>query len=109
MDAQVGVRVGDGLEHVEKETDARLNLKTLPLAIAIDRFTVHVLENEVGLARCRDARIDEASDMRMRHLRKKSAFTTETLLAGAPDQRDVQQLDGDASFAPPITALRQPD
>ena len=56
MHDQVCVRVGDGLQHIEKETDARLNPQRLLVAVAVDGLTVHVLENEVRLAHCRYAR-----------------------------------------------------
>ena len=80
---QVRVRVGDGLQHVEKQTDARLDPERVLVAVAVDGLTVHVLEDEVRLARCRYTRIDEASDVRVRHLGEKIAFAPESLLAGA--------------------------
>ena len=46
------MRVGDGLQHIEKETDARLDPERVLVAVAVDGLTVHVLEDEVRLARC---------------------------------------------------------
>jgi len=109
MHDQVGVRVGDRLQHVEKQANARLDPLRLLVTVAVDGLTVDVLENEVRLAHGRYARIDEASDVRVRHLCEKIAFAPESLLAVAPHQRDVQQLDGHAPFEAAITALRQPD
>ena len=43
------------------------------------------------------------------HLREEMAFAAEALLAGAPQKRDVEQLDGGASFEAAIAALCQPD
>ena len=42
-------------------------------------------------------------------LGEKVAFAPEPLLAGAPHQRDVQQLDRRASLEAAVAALRQPD
>src|SRR5262245_52962798 len=101
---QIGVSVGNGLEYVEKESDARFDSERVLVAIPIDGLTVHMLENEVRLARCRDPRIDEASDVGMSELREKRAFAPEPLFAVASHQGDVQQLDRgaplEASLAP---------
>ena len=47
---QVGMRVSDGLEHVEKQAQAGLDTECVLVAVAVDGLPVHVLEHEVRLA-----------------------------------------------------------
>ena len=63
---QVCVGVGDGLQHVEEETDARLDFEPQLVAMAIDGLPVDMLEDQVWLSAGRDARVNEASDVRVR-------------------------------------------
>jgi hypothetical protein len=109
VDDQVRVRVGDRLQHIEKETDARIDPERVLVAVAVDGLTVHVLEDEVRLAAWRYACIDQPGDVGVRHLGEETAFAPESFLTGAPHQRDVQQLDRGASFEAAVAALRQPD
>ena len=83
MHDQVGVRVGDGRLHVEKQADARVDAEPLLVAEAIDVPAVDVLEHEVRLAGARDAGVDEPGDVRMREPREDRAFALEALFAAA--------------------------
>ena len=65
MDDQVGVRVGDGIEHVEEQAEPRLDAERALVAVAVDGLAVDVLEHEIGLAGLRDAGVDEVGDVRM--------------------------------------------
>ena len=65
VDDEVGVRVRDGGENIEKEPDARFDAERVLVAIAINRQAVDVFEDEVRLRGCRDAGVDEARDVRM--------------------------------------------
>src|SRR3982751_3864310 len=47
-------------------------------------------------------------DTRIAQPRQDVALAPESLFTGAPDQRDVQQLDRRASLEPAIAALREP-
>ena len=108
MHDQVRVGVGDGLQHVEEETETGLDPQRVLVAIAVDALTVHVLEDEIRLARSRHARIDEVRDVRVGEPGENVAFAPESLFAGAAHQRDVQQLDRRASFEAAVASLRQP-
>ena len=46
---QVQMSVRDGSEYLQKEADARLNVKHPTIAVPIDRFAVHILKDEIGL------------------------------------------------------------
>ena len=73
------------------------------------RLAVDVLEHEIRLAGRRDAGVDQMRDVRMAQPREDGAFAPEPLLAGAADQRDVQQLDRGASLEAAVAALGEPD
>src|SRR5687768_3515742 len=66
------------------------------------------LEHEVWLTRVRDARIDQAGDVRMTEPREDDAFTPEPLLATPADQGGVEQLDRDLPFIAAVAAAAQP-
>ncbi len=51
MHDEVGVRVRDGGENIEKEPDARFDAERVLVAIAIDWQAVDVLEHQVRLRR----------------------------------------------------------
>ncbi len=100
--------MGDRLENVEEQVNARLDAKAMLVAVAIDALTIHVLQHKVWLSGGGDACIDEMSDMWMGEFREKIAFTPKTLFAGASDQGDAQELDRRASFEASIAPLGQP-
>ena len=106
---EVGVRVRDRLQDVEKETEACLDPQRVVIAIAVDALTVDVFEDEIGLACWRHAGIDEVRDVRVGEPGEDVAFAPEPLFAGAADQRDVQQLDRGPPLEAPVAALGEPD
>ena len=63
------------------------------VAVPVDVPAVDVLEHQVGLPGRRDAGVDQPGDVRMREPGEDRAFALEALLAGAADQRGIQQLD----------------
>ena len=105
---QVGVRVGDSLQHIEEQAETGLDSQRMFAAVAVDAQTVHVLEDEIRLARRRHPRIDEVRDVRVGEPGENVAFAPEPLFAGAPQQREVQQLDRRAPFEAAVAALGQP-
>jgi hypothetical protein len=109
MDDQVGVRVSDGLEHVEEQAQPRLDAQRARVAILVDGLAVDVLENEIGLPGLRDARVDQMRDAWVSEPREERAFAPEPLFAGAIDQRDVQELDRGLTFEAAVTAVGEPD
>ena len=105
---QVGVCVSDRLQHVEEQAETGLDSQRVFAAVAVDAQAVHVLEDEIRLARRRHARIDEVRDVRVGEAGENVAFAPEPLFAGAPEQREVQQLDRRAPFEAAVAALGQP-
>jgi len=57
MDDQVGVRVGYGLQHVEEQSNPRLNVKLMAVAVAVDVVALNVFEDEIGLPGGRYSRV----------------------------------------------------
>ena len=105
---QVGVRVGDSLQHIEEQAETGLDSQRMFAAVTVDAEAVHVLEHEVRLARRRHSRIDEVRDVRVGEPGENVALAPEPLFAGAPQQREVQQLDRRAPFEAAVAALGQP-
>ncbi len=106
---EIGMSMGDGCQHVEKEPQARLGAEPAIVTVAIDALAIDVLEHEVGLAGRRHAGIDQVRDVRMPHARQDRTFAPEPLFAGSADDGGIQQLDCGQSFEPAVAALRQPD
>src|SRR5205807_1471075 len=77
-----------------EQADARFDAEVPGVAIGIDALPVDVLEHEIGLARGRQARIDQTRDVRVAEPGEDAALALEALLARLPDQAGVEQLDG---------------
>jgi hypothetical protein len=105
---QVGVRVGDCLQDIEKETQARFDAERVLNAIPIDGLTIDVLENEKGLPDWRHTGVDEPRNVWMREAREDVALAAEPLFASGIHARDVQQLDRRASFKAAVASFREP-
>ena len=105
---EVGVCVRHRREHVEEQAQAGRHVELLPVAVAIDRHTFHVVEHQIRLADVGRAGIDEAGDARMLQPREDPAFPGEARFARAPDERDVQQLDRHTAFEPAVHTFGQP-
>ena len=45
MDDQVLMRMGDGRQHVQKQSNTRIYVEAEPIAVDIDGFTVDVLKH----------------------------------------------------------------
>ena len=87
------MRVGDRVEHVEEEAEARLDPERVLVAVAVDGLAVDVLEDEVRLAAGETPASMRCAMCGMRQAGEDGALALEALFAGAADQRDVQQLD----------------
>ena len=105
---QVGVGVRDRVHHVEAQAQARLDPERARVAVLVDALAVHVLEDEIRLSRRGDPGVDEMRDVRMPQAGEDGALAAETFFAGAPDERDVQQLDGRGALKPAVAAFGQP-
>src|SRR5206468_5093357 len=102
MHDQVGVRVRDRGENIEKQTQTRVYVKPPAVAIVVDAFALDEVQDEVRLPSRRDARVDQSGDVRVREPREEVPFAAETLLAGPPDQRGVQELDRNLALEPAV-------
>src|SRR5262249_3443524 len=109
VDDQVRVCMNDRVENVEKETQPRIDAQRALVAESVEAHACDVFEDEIRLAGRRDAGVDQTRDMRMRQTGEYRAFPAKTLLAGTPDERDVEELDRHASLETTIAALGQPD
>ena len=47
---QVGVRVGHGVEHVEKQAETSLDAERMFVAVTVDGLPIDVLQDQVWLA-----------------------------------------------------------
>ena len=108
MDDQIRMRECDGVEDVEKQSDAPAGVERLRGAVPIDVLAVHVFEDQIRLTAGRDAGVDELRDVRVSQPPEDRAFTCEAFLA-APAERDVQELDRRAAFESAVAALGEPD
>jgi hypothetical protein len=109
MDDQVRVGVGDRFKHLEKELEAPLHTEALRIAIFIDRPAFDVFENQVGLTRGCNARIDQARNVRIRQTRENLAFAPEALLAAPPDEAGVEEFQGGPALEAAVAPMREPD
>ena len=109
VDDQVGVRVREGVEHVEQQPQPGLHAQAARVAVAVDVCAFHVFEDEVGLAGRGDAGVHQVRDVRMPQPPQDGALAAEALLAHPADHRRVQQLDRHLSLEAPVAAAGPPD
>ena len=109
MHDQVGVRVGDGLEHIEEQAHAGLEPERVMIAVGVDVLALDVLQHQVGLLHRRHTGVDEVRDMRMSEPGQDAALAREPRFRVAAHQTQVQQLDRDLPVEPAIAPLSQPD
>ena len=108
MHDQVRMRMRDRGEHIEKQSQTPLHVKPPAVTIVVDPFTLDEVQDQVRLARRRDACVDQSRDVRMREPGQDIAFAAEALLAGLPDQRGVQELDRYLALEAPVAAPGEP-
>ena len=102
------MRVRDRGEHIEKQAQTCVDVEPPAVAVAVDAFALDEVQDQVRLARRRDAGVDQPGDVRMREPGEDVAFAAETLFAGPPDQRGVQELDRDLALEAPVAAAGEP-
>jgi hypothetical protein len=102
------VRVGDGAEHVQEESQPRCDIEPLEVAMTIDGCAIDVLEHEKRLPGWQHSRVHELRDVRMRQAGKKEALPSKALFTSTYE-RHIQQLDGYAPFEPAVAPLTEPD
>ena len=106
---QVGVRVGNGLDHLEKQPDARFDTEPVLVAVAVDVVALYVLEDQVRLSGPRHSRIDQSGDIRMCQTAENDAFAMKSLLGASSDQRDLEKLHRYFSLESRVVSFREPN
>ena len=79
------------------------------VAVAVDRIAFDVLQDQVRLARGRDAGVEESCDVRVGQTGQEVALAAEALLAGLTEQARVQELDRGFALEATVAALCEPD
>ena len=107
MDDQSRMRVRDCAGDLRDERDPGAHVELVLAAVDVDRLAFDVLEREIRPAVLRDARVVQASDVRMLERREDLALLSRAL--GELRQRPpVRQLQCDLSPQDAVGALRQP-
>ena len=109
MQDQVAVGMRNGRQHVDEQPDPRLDIELSCVAPAVDRGSLDVLENQIGLARGRDASVEQLRNVRMRQARKDVALASKSLRTTSAQHSQVDELDRHLPLEPAVVALRQPD
>jgi hypothetical protein len=108
MHDEVCVRVCDGVGHLQEQLEPRRNVQPVRVGIVVDARAVDVLEDQKGLARGRDAGIEEPGDVRVSDPREQRAFTRESPTRDGVEYGEVEQLQRDVALELPIAPARQP-
>src|SRR5262249_5268368 len=95
-------------QHAEEQANPRLHVQLTVVAVDVDVLTLDVLEDEIWLTTWGDARVDQMRDRRMGQPRENRALADEALLAGAADERGIQELHRVGTFDPAVAAPGQP-
>ena len=109
MQDQLGMRVRDRGEYVLEQSHARFQIERPTLAPAADRFTLDVIQHQIGLTHLGNTGIDESCDVRVGQATEGVAFTPKAFDAAGTEEREIEQLDGNACFVPSVTAMSKPD
>src|SRR5688572_18860026 len=99
----------DGRQSVEENRDPSLDVACLPVTVSVDWLARDVLENEVGLAAGRHARVEELRDVGMRELREQVALAHEAARVPKADERGIEELERDVALESPVGPPCQPD
>src|SRR6266851_9557014 len=92
VDNQVGMRVRHRRQHIDKQPEARVDVQHALIAIHIDVLSLDVFENQIWLTVGKYAGVDQVRDVRVRQPGEEAAFSLESLLAGATDERHAQEF-----------------
>ncbi len=106
---QIAVRVCDRAQHVEEQAHAGIHAELVSIAVFVDGLALDVFENEIGLARRGQPRIDQFGDLRMSEFAENRSLALESLGACLLEQRKMDELDGHPALEPAVAALGQPD
>ena len=90
MDDQVRVRVADGGEDLERETDARVARELALGRELVDALSLDELEHEVRLAAAAHAGVEQTVDPGMREAREHGALAAKAFLAERRQQGEIE-------------------
>ncbi len=107
MHDQVLVGVLDGVADVEEELQPLAHAELLTIAIAIERFAVHVLHHEVGIAFLGFAGVEQARDVRVVQAGEDLPLGAEAQTELALHRAAVDDLDCDLRGVLTIGALAE--
>src|SRR5579864_7140327 len=96
-------------EHIQKQTNARLQIELELVAILIDCGAIDVLEDEIRLAGGGNAGIKGFCNVGMSEPAKDATFTFESFFRRGPDERDVHELYRSLPLEPAVAATGEPD
>ena len=106
---RIGVRMGDRVQHVEKQPDTRFDIEPVLIAVIVDVVALDVLENEIGLSDRRYACVEQLGDVRMGQTAEDHALPLESVLAAPPNERDFEKLNRYFSRESRVVSFREPD
>src|SRR4030095_13688120 len=109
MHDQVAVRMSDREHGIHEQTNARLDIEVVRVAVAIDTVAVDVLEYQELPAVGSCAGIEQPRDIRVCESREQPTFAPKAF--GQLLLRDgaIQKLDRALGFEAPVTAAGEPD
>jgi hypothetical protein len=109
MHCQLAVCIRHRTGHLREQAQPRLDVEMVVAAILIDTLALDVLDGEIRLPVCRDARIVQVRDVRMGQCRKNLAFPRHALREPRAPPPAVRQLQRHRPIDQAIGALGQPD
>ena len=105
---ELAVRMRHSREDVQKQLGARFQTERTPIAIGVDRFTLDVFEDEIGLRGFENAGIEQAGNVGVIQSTEKVALSQEASFSVLADPRRMHELDGDGALEATICAVRSP-
>src|SRR6266704_1847905 len=109
MHDKVGMCLLYSAQGIDKEQDARLGIKLVFGAIAVNVVALNVLQYKKRLPVYRHSRVNEFGDVGMLQPAQNAPFALEPLFATLPHQRDIENLHRYAPFKSSVVSFRQPD
>src|SRR5450755_4309379 len=109
MNNKLAVRMRDCGENVDEQTHARLDIELMPLAIRVNRLAFDVFEDQVGLSRLQNPRIEEARDIRVIEAAEDIALELEAMFPDRTDPRRVHKFNGNRALVAAVGPPCAPD
>src|SRR5262245_33704758 len=94
--------------YVEQQPHACCDVEAVPIAVAVDRFTVDMLEHQVRLAARRQAGVEKLRDVPMADAGEDLALPPKPGLTLTADEAGIEQLDRDHALETSVGAVGEP-